>query len=50
MMLENRAGNKRREELKQWQRLRGFLAVLSLPPLVPQEERKGMIDRSIHGS
>jgi hypothetical protein len=29
MMLENKAGNKRREELKQWQGLRGFLAVLS---------------------
>ncbi len=50
MMRENRAGNKRGEGLKQWQRLRGFLAVLSPPPLVLQEERKGMRDRSIHGS
>jgi len=41
---ENRADNKRKEGLKPWQRLRGFLAVLSAPPLVLQEERKGMID------
>ena len=50
MMLENRAGNKSREGLKQWQLLRGFLAVPSAPPVALREERKGMIDRSIHGS
>jgi hypothetical protein len=43
MRLENRAGNKSREGLKQLQRLRGFLVVLSPPPLVLREERKGMI-------
>jgi hypothetical protein len=50
MMLENRAGNKRREGLKQWQLLRGFLAVLSAPPVALREERTGMTYRSIHGS
>jgi hypothetical protein len=50
MMLENRAGNKRREGLKQWKPLRGFLAVLSAPPVALREARKGMTYRSIHGS
>jgi hypothetical protein len=48
--LENKAGNKRKEGLKQWQQLKGFLAVLPAPPVALREERKGMIDRSIHSS
>jgi hypothetical protein len=50
MMLENKAGNKRREELKKWQVLRGFLAVLSAPPVDLMEKRTGMTYRSLRGS
>lgn len=46
MMLENRAGSKRREGRKQRQQLRGFLAVPSAPLGALREERTETTDRS----